>query len=118
MERLANEYKIGIIGDELLTTGFRLAGVKATENASNGDEAEKALRKMLDISDIGIIVITEGLANQIKDRRLQHVIDTSLMPLIIEVPGYNEEEKESDTLRRLILKAVGIDITKMSRLKS
>jgi V/A-type H+-transporting ATPase subunit F len=118
MERIANEYKIGVVGSELLTTGFKLAGVKTAENASNGEEAEKALWKMLSMKDIGIIVITESLADKIKDRKLQHIIDTSLMPLIIEVPGYNEEEKESDTLRRLILRAVGIDITKMSRLKS
>ena len=116
-ERQEKLYKIGVIGSEPLVTGFKLAGVKTGIIAKNGEEAEKALNDLLGMQEIGLIIIGEGLANMIKSRKLQHIIDTSLMPLIIEVPDYGEHELESDTLRRLILKAVGIDITKVSKFK-
>jgi len=103
-------YKIGVIGSEIIGMGFELAGVKAVRIARNGEEAEEALDELLNIQDIGIIIIAEGLANKIKSRRLQHIIETSLMPLIIAIPDYQEKEEEVDTLRRLVLRAIGIDI--------
>ncbi len=117
MEKLAKGYKIGVIGKRLLTTGFRLAGVKRYEKASTGEEAEAALRKLMQDEEIGIIIMPEGLASMIKDRKLLNAIDTSILPLIIQVPDYNEEERETDTIRRLVLRAVGIDIDKISKLK-
>lgn len=116
-KKVEKGYKIGVIGSEILATGFKLAGVKIAKTASNGEEAEKALEDMLNMDEVGIIIIAEGLSNKIKNRRLQHIIDTSLLPLVIEVPDYGEKEVESDTLRRLILRAVGIDITKSSKFK-
>ena len=95
-------YKIGVIGSEILVMGFKLAGVKAVRIARNGEEAEKALDELLNMQDIGIIIIAEGLANKIKSRRLQHIIETSLMPLIVAIPDYQEKEEEVDVLRRLV----------------
>jgi len=109
-EKEGKLYKIGVIGSEILVMGFELAGVKAVRIARNGEEAEKALDELLNMQDIGIIIIAEGLANKIKSRRLKHIIETSLMPLIIAIPDYQEKEEEVDTLRRLVLRAIGIDI--------
>ncbi|MGC8662452.1 MAG: V-type ATP synthase subunit F [Candidatus Micrarchaeia archaeon] len=119
MEKLNGEnvYKIGVIGSEPLVTGFKLAGVKLGVIVKNGEEAEKALSSILENREIGLVVIGEGVSNNIKSKKLLHVIDTSLMPLIVEIPDYGERELENDTLRRLILKAVGIDITKVSKFK-
>ncbi|MFP3289159.1 MAG: V-type ATP synthase subunit F [Candidatus Micrarchaeota archaeon] len=109
-EKEGKLYKIGVIGSEILGMGFKLAGVKAVRIARDGEEAEKALDELLNMQDIGIIIIAEGLAKKIKSKRLKHIIETSLMPLIIAVPDYQEKEEEVDTLRRLVLRAIGIDI--------
>jgi len=103
-------YKIGVIGSEILVMGFELAGVKTVRIARNSEDAEKALDELLNMQDIGIIIIAEGLTDRIKSRRLQHIIETSLTPLIIAIPDYQEKEEEVDMLRRLILRAIGIDI--------
>ncbi len=105
-------YKIASIGSEPLITGLRLAGVKEARIAKSGEEAEKAIEDFMERDDIGMIIIGEGVSNMIRSRRIKHIIDTSLMPLIVEIPDYGEKEEESDALRRLILRAVGIDITK------
>ncbi|MFP3215494.1 MAG: V-type ATP synthase subunit F [Candidatus Micrarchaeota archaeon] len=109
-EKEGKLYKIGVIGSEILGMGFKLAGVKAVRIARDGEEAEKALDELLNMQDIGIIIIAEGLTKKIKSKRLKHIIETSLMPLIIAVPDYQEKEEEVDTLRRLVLRAIGIDI--------
>ena len=48
----------------------------------------------------------------VKDRRLLRVIDTSLSPIFVGIPSYNQKEVYEDTLRRLIIRAIGIDISK------
>ena len=100
---------IVVIGSELLPTGMRLAGVKESYMVQSAEETEQLLLKLFERNEVGIVVITEGLAKSIKDRRVRYRMENSLDPLVISVPGYNEKMEE-DTLRRLILKAVGIDI--------
>ncbi len=106
------DYKIAVIGSELPTLGFKLAGITESFSVANSQEAEKVLREMLQKEDIGLIAITARLVRGIKDRKLQNAITSSLMPLVIEIPDYGEKGVETDTLRMLIIKAIGIDITK------
>ncbi|MEM0094788.1 MAG: V-type ATP synthase subunit F [Candidatus Micrarchaeaceae archaeon] len=105
-------YKIAVIGSELPVLGFKLAGITEAFEVERGEEAERLLRELLQRQDIGLIAITSGLVRQIKDRKLQNAITNSLLPLIIEIPEYGEKGVESETLKRLIIKAIGIDITK------
>ncbi|MDE1825254.1 MAG: hypothetical protein KGH77_03240 [Candidatus Micrarchaeota archaeon] len=110
-----NEYKIAVVGSPLLATGSKLAGIPDAFTVSEPEEIEGTMRTLMQKEEIGIIVITERSMRKIRDRKLIHAIDTSLRPLIIDVPDYNEPEKEADALRRLILRAIGIDINKMSK---
>jgi len=105
-------YKIALIGSELPVLGFKLAGLTESFKASGGEEAEKLLKELLQRQDIGLIAITSRLVKQVKDRKLQNAITNSLLPLIIEIPEYGEKGVESETLKMLIIKAIGIDITK------
>lgn len=104
-------YRIAMVGGEELALGFKLAGVHESIIAETAAEAEDKIRQLLQKDDIGIIVISSRLANGIKDRKLLNAIDTSLLPIFIEVPEYGDSHSP-DTLRRLILRAIGIDISK------
>ncbi len=104
------EYKIAVVGDQLLVRGFKLAGVKEAHIAETTEDVEAALREIFEKDNIGIVIVSEDAIGRIKDRRLLYKIDTSLVPLVIEVPGYGQEEKHADTLRNLVMRVIGIDI--------
>lgn len=91
--------------------GFKLAGVTESYTVESGADAEQALKALLQRDDIGLIVIASNLARGIRDRKIANAIDSSLLPMFIVVPNYNEKS-QPDTLRRLIIRAIGIDISK------
>ncbi len=103
--------KIAVIGDALLSTGFAFAGIKRTFIARNGEEAESAINALLQDDSIGIVIMAEKLIGQITNRRILNVIDSSAMPIFVSVPTY-KEEGHGDALRNLIVRAIGIDISR------
>lgn len=114
-ERVEKEYKIVMVGNELLTLGFKLAGVSESYNAADPKETESRMRELLSRSDVGIVIVSSSVRRQIRDRRLQDIMSESILPLVVEVPEPGESMAEEDTLRSLILRAIGIDITKMGK---
>ena len=108
-----NDRRIAVIGDKLLTTGMSLAGIKHIYSASTGEDAERLVKEIAADQEVGLVVMQQGLIEQIKDRKVLNMIDGSLSPIFLGVPGFKEEERNIDTLRRLILRAIGIDIQQM-----
>ena len=92
--KLKNKYKIALVGGEQLALGFQIAGVKDSFIVESGADSEHAIRELLKRDDIGLIVITTTVTRSIKDRKILNAIDTSLMPMFIEVPEYKEEFKQ------------------------
>ncbi len=109
MEGKLGSYKVAVIGRSELALGSRLAGVTETYETEEGLEAERIIRELMQRTDVGLIVISSKTVGEIKDRKILSAIDSSIMPLFMEIPGYGEE-KVPDTLRRLIIRAIGIDI--------
>ena len=105
-------YRIAVIGSRLLAMGMRLAGVKYIYEASNQAETENAVRELSNTLDVGVVIINEDLIAMIKDRKLIRIVDSSLSPIFVGIPTYNQGEIYADTLRRLIIRAIGIDISK------
>jgi vacuolar-type H+-ATPase subunit F/Vma7 len=112
LERVNNNYKVALIGGEELKIGFKLAGIRNSFTAQTGPEAEALIRNILQNEEIGIIILSSKIVNQIKDRKILNAIDSSILPLFVEIPDYGSTYTP-DTLRRLILRAIGIDITKI-----
>jgi vacuolar-type H+-ATPase subunit F/Vma7 len=110
-DKLRKDYRIALIGGEELSLGFRLSGIKEAYTVESAAEAEAILKKVMQNDGIGLIVLSSKIANGIKDKKLLNAIDTSLLPLFVIVPEQNEKYTP-DTLRRLILRAIGIDISK------
>lgn len=111
-ERVDRTLKIAYVGNSLLNVGFRVAGITESYVATDTQQSEAKVKELAARDDIGIIIITSGVRRMIKDRRLSETIETSILPLIVEIPELNEKVAEEDTLRSLIMRAIGIDITK------
>jgi V/A-type H+-transporting ATPase subunit F len=101
--------KIGVVGDFDTVTGFRLAGVKETYDVEEPEAAVEALKKLMK-EDIGVIIITERLADQIRDET-EELIEEKTLPIIVEIPDKKGPiEGKADPIMALIKKAVGVEI--------
>ncbi len=103
------DMEIGVVGDFDTVTGFRLAGVKEAYEAEDPGAAVERLKKLMK-ANLGLIIITERLADEIRDE-----IDTltagRAFPLIVEIQDKGGPiEGKVDPIRALIKKAVGVDI--------
>ncbi len=104
-------YKIAVVGNTQLALGFKLAGVAEAYSATGAAASEKRMRELIQREDIGLIITTSKVLRSIRDRKLSERIAESVLPMVIEVPDY-KEQGQPDTLRRLIMRAIGIDISK------
>ncbi len=105
--------KIAIVGSNIMNLGFGISGVKKLTSAYKNQEKEVLEKQLFDLfqdPEISVIVISESLSRNVKDRKLLNLIDTSLLPVVVEIPDYNEPETNEDSLRRLIKRAIGIDL--------
>ncbi len=104
-----SKYKIAVIGRPELTLGFRLSGTPISYDAEGGEDAENAVRELMQNNEIGLVIIPTVLARKIKDKKILNIIESSISPIFVEIPEY-EDKKSADTLRKLIIRAIGIDI--------
>ena len=102
---------VAIIGDIDVVSSFRLGGVKRAEVANSAEEAVAAFDKILD-EEISIIIITEVLANEIRNH-INRKIGSSVLPMIIEIPDKDgSSEGSSDQMADLIKRVIGVEMVK------
>ena len=102
---------VAIIGDIDVVSGFRLGGVKRAEVANSAEEAVAAFDKILD-EEISIIIITQVLANEIRNH-INRKIGSSVLPMIIEIPYKDgSSEGSSDQMADLIKRVIGVEMVK------
>jgi V/A-type H+-transporting ATPase subunit F len=102
--------KLAAICDKDTAVGLKLAGLQ--ELYTPGENPVKMLDEVVERDDIGVVFITEKIAETIskylKDFRFRY--DT---PIIVEIPDKKGRlEDHVDFVSHLIKKAVGIDISK------
>ena len=103
------DMEIGVVGDFATVTGFRLAGVKETYEVEEPGAAVESLKKLMR-EDIGLIIITERLADQIRDE-IEVLTEGKAFPLIVEIQDKQGPiEGKVDPIMALIKKAVGVEI--------
>ena len=101
--------EIGVVGDFDTVTGFRLAGVKKAYEVDDPGAAVERLKKLIK-GDTGLIIITEKLAEQIRDE-IAVLTEGKAFPLIVEIQDKRGPiEGKVDPIKALIKKAVGVDI--------
>jgi vacuolar-type H+-ATPase subunit F/Vma7 len=103
--------KIAVVGDAPLATGFRLAGVPDVFVVSPGKDFEGLLQKLLSTPDFGIIIVNERYLKGI-DWRLKKKVESLAHPVVLGVPPFTGGEEEGESLRALIKRALGFDVSK------
>lgn len=107
-----NHYKIAVIGNHSLELGFKIAGIASSHVVETTKEAEDLVNQFMQQDDIGIIVLTSTIAREIHDRKINDAMQNSMKPIFIVVADLNDKEVYEDNLRKLIIRALGIDIMK------
>jgi V/A-type H+-transporting ATPase subunit F len=97
-----------VIADENTVTGFKLVGLEG-EAVESPEGAREALSKAFESSDIGIIIITERIADSIRGE-IEDFTYGRAFPLIIEVPDREGPLEGRVSIREMVNTAVGVKI--------
>jgi V/A-type H+/Na+-transporting ATPase subunit F len=101
--------KVFIISDNTHTlTGMRLSGIEGVV-VHEREEILKELAKVKKNRDIGIILITELLAERVK-LELDEIKLSSSLPIIVEIPDRHGTRQPPDFLTRYIRESIGLKI--------
>lgn len=101
--------KVFMLSDNTHTlTGMRLAGVEGVV-VHEREEVLEELKKIKQNKDIGILIITELLAEKVQPQLNEMKLSSSL-PIIIEIPDRHGSRRPADFLTRYIKESVGLKI--------
>ncbi|MEE9612661.1 MAG: V-type ATP synthase subunit F [Desulfatiglandales bacterium] len=99
-----------MIGDKDTTVGFQLAGVKDVHTVESVEDARSNLRELGRRDDTGVIIITEKLADQLRED-ISIVTEGKVTPIVVEIPDRGGSvEKKFDPIKELVKRAVGVEI--------
>ena len=100
--------KVLVIGHPDAVLGFSLAGVSGRV-ASNADEANQALDDAQASKDIGIVLVTQDVAEMIH-ARMDYLKLQSTIPLVIEIPSRSGVREGQASLGDIVLRAIGVKL--------
>jgi V/A-type H+/Na+-transporting ATPase subunit F len=97
------------ISDNIDTiTGLRLAGIKGII-VHERTEVIEALERVMEDKEIGIIIMTELLAEMIQDEVKEIRLDAS-KPIITVIPDRHGERRRPDYITSYIKESIGLKI--------
>lgn len=88
-------------------TGMRLAGIEGVF-VNDAAEAEKEINKCIENEEIGIVLVTERLAESCAEL-IDSVKLTKSRPLIVTIPR-SKHSQVDDNIMRYVREAIGIKI--------
>ncbi len=100
--------KVLVIGHPDAVLGFSLAGVSGRV-VTNADEANQALDEAQASKDIGIVLVTQEVAEMIQ-ARMDYLKLRSTIPLVIEIPSPSGVPEGQASLGDIVLRAIGIKL--------
>ncbi len=103
---------IAVIGNSSLLTGFKLAGVQKLYPAANAAEGEQLLATLMAEPGVGILIVEEQLLESV-DWRLRKKVEAAAKPVVVAVPGRSGPMEQTESLAKLVKRALGFDM--MSR---
>ncbi len=104
--------KVVVVGDKHMALGFTLAGVDESYSPETEMEAIKILDQLIESSDNAVIILSERIAESIREEFDELKQRKGLYPVIVEIPDKDGPiEGKKDPLKDKIRRAVGIDIT-------
>ena len=100
--------KYFVIGDEDTVLGFGLVGIKGFV-VKNETEAECSFKEAIKDKDLGIIIITEKVAELIRPL-VDAYLFTYNFPLIVEIPDRSGKMEGKPGIRQLVNEAIGVKL--------
>jgi len=97
------------IGDEETVLGLGMAGVGGCP-VTGPAEAQDALQKAIADETVGIIIITEAVADMIR-ALVDRYIFTLSFPLIVEIPDRTGRNPDKPGIRELVNKTIGLKLS-------
>jgi V/A-type H+-transporting ATPase subunit F len=86
--------------------GFSLAGVGGRV-AGTADEVNQALDEAQASKDLGIVLVTQDVA-QLIPARMERLKLRSTVPLVVEIPSRGGAPEGEESLGDIVLRAIGI----------
>lgn len=100
---------IAVIGQSEFTLGFRLSGISKVIDASGSSEKiDKLFSDAMTDESTGII-ITDNITMDAMSERIREKAEASVKPVVIIV---STESTAQETLRKMIIKSIGVDLWK------
>lgn len=97
-----------IIGSQDAVWGFALVGVRG-EIVTTEEEVHQALDAAMVSQDLGIVLITDDVADLARDR-----VDTlkvrSMHPLLVEIPGPEGPRPDHPPINEIIRHTIGVKV--------
>jgi V/A-type H+-transporting ATPase subunit F len=100
--------KVLVIGHPEAVLGFSLAGVSGRV-ATTADELNQALDEVQASKDVGIVLVTQDVA-QLIPARMERLKLRSTIPLVVEIPSTGGVPEEQESLGDIVLRAIGIKL--------
>jgi V/A-type H+-transporting ATPase subunit F len=101
-------YKFLVVTDPDTAPGFRLAGVEVIE-ASNQEEARKAINALVFKDDTGIVAVNEEFIAAL-DQKLVETIEKTYRPIMIPIPSRVRRMDRTSYIERMLQRAIGYNI--------
>ena len=110
------EKQIAVIGDEDTVIGFGLTGIKYLSLIPDDfadHEIKKAITNYILNPEIGFVIITQKIAERVREDFEKIKAEKALYPIFIELPDKTGELPERiDPIKVLIRRAIGMEIVK------
>lgn len=103
-------YKIAVIGDLDTTTGMALAGATYAHVHTTKDETLAKLKEFLASDEIGIVLLTHRIAEELGLEFRQLMRTKRLLPLVLRIPDKTGYVPKVDELHEIIRRTVGAEI--------
>ena len=100
--------KLLVIGNQDAVWGFALAGVRG-QIVTTKNELTHALDLALADEEIGIVLVTEDVANLARER-MDVLMTRSTTPLVVEIPGPEGPSPDRPPLSEVIRRTIGVKI--------
>lgn len=97
-----------VIGSPPAVWGFALAGVPG-QIVETVEALTVALDQALSRSDLGIILITEDVAD-LDRARIAYLIAQSEIPLLVEIPGPAGPSPDRPSIQELLHRTIGVKV--------
>jgi len=100
--------KLFLIGDKVTVLGYNLVGIPGVV-VNNSEEANEALKKAIQDTDMGIVLITQRIASEI-----QPLVDEAKLkmatPIVLEIPDRHGPVEDKESALDIVQRLIGIKV--------